>query len=239
MRKNVVGKYNSMYRNKTRRVSFLPSVQEVFGVEGNLSSQFSPESSAGGSTVVSATSDDEEITKEEDSSRRRSNRPPAVEISIGSGFDIQEEHLEHARKDDDNDDDDSEIPKAQEIKISRRPSRRNSRQGVLTIQQMTEIARNAPSENRDGLLGLRAPFRSGEKSMESSVSNSSFQSFGSNLAGSTLPRISSHNNECDISGGSSATGSGSSPTHKAVNSLLREVLRRLAKIENKIASSTK
>mgnify|MGYP001280520812 CR=1 FL=1 len=47
MRKSVVGKYNLMYRNKKRRVSFLPSVQEVFGVEGNISTQLSPDSSTG------------------------------------------------------------------------------------------------------------------------------------------------------------------------------------------------
>ena len=101
MRKSVVGKYNLMYRNKKRRVSFLPSVQEVFGVEGNISTPssiastgvlfllFEPNMSltfdqhTGTSTVISVTSDDESIPEEPIKSRI----PGLVERSIGSGFD--------------------------------------------------------------------------------------------------------------------------------------------------------
>ena len=96
---------------------------------------------------------------------------------------------------------------------------------------MTELARNA--KNTDEVLGLDEHFRRGS-SIESSVSNSSFQSLGTNLAGSTLPRRSPFvgGGDGDISGGSSVGDA------SEMNIVLREVLTRLKTIERRLGVSS-
>ena len=179
----------------------------------------------GTSTVISVTSDDESIPEEPIKSRI----PGLVERSIGSGFDEEEETKSPQRR---HSEGSHRIAEQEMSKISRRPSRRNSRQGMLSMKQMTELARNA--KNPDEVLGLDEHFRRGS-SIESSVSNSSFQSLGTNLAGSTLPRRSPFggggSGDADISGGSS-TGDASE-----MNSVLREVLTRLKTIERRLGVS--
>ena len=223
MRKSVVGKYNLMYRNKKRRVSFLPSVQEVFGVEGNISAALSPDSS----TCASSTgiSEDEELGLEE-------TPHPPVEISIGSGFEDEERKITSQRRYSEGAYRPQQQQQQQETKIARRPSRRNSRVGMLSMKQMTELAKN--TKNQDEALGLDAHFRRAS-SIESSISNSSFhshQSLGTNLRGSTLPRVSPFIDAADISGGSS-TGD-AAQENAALHATLREVLGRLKRIEKRI-----
>ena len=103
-------------------------------------------------------------------------------------------------------------------KISRRPSRRNSRQGMLSMKQMTELARNA--KNPDEVLGLDGIF---EEEVQSNQAHVLPFRVWERIAGSTLPRRSPFgggSGDADISGGSS-TGDASE-----MNSVLREVLTR-------------
>ena len=101
------------------------------------------------------------------------------------------------------------------------------------MAQMTELARNAKG-GPDEVLGLGPTFKKGEgpRSIESSISNTSFQSLrgiGSNLAGSTLQR---NVHDSDYSGGSSTGGGGTYDRHLA--SLLREISGRLNAIEMRL-----